>query len=189
MAGEWSVAELLNESCKHPGSIIAWKADAADQPCLSLFTVDETTTQLAVAPVPGGQLASVSQQLRAHGLFPGAYASTTDLVWLVRGDFSVWGAKGLIFHTDGKILRFARDQIPFNPGMRVAAFLADDWICRGVQIIWGAARYTVAEHRQLRALLDWSYGGIDALSDCGWAVILGSALADFLGVEFVDHTG
>jgi hypothetical protein len=72
--------------------------------------------------------------------------------------------------------------------MQVIASIDDDLIGRGVRLEGGETPIQVAQHRQLRASMDPSYGPLDALADAGWTVYLGQELADTLGVPFVDRT-
>lgn len=186
-----SLDELLNALGDHPGAILAWAADEPYDPILSLFQVDGRVTQLAYLLVRIDERPAVAATLQAHGVVPGAYARGTGLVWRADGPtLSVWGPSGRIFHTDGAMMELEADTLPFQPSMRVVAYLDADLVERGVRLEGGDAPVSVARHSQLRALMvDPSYGPLDALSDCGWTVFLGRALADVLGVSLVDQTG
>ncbi len=185
-----SLAALLSELASHPGAILAWEVDQPTESCLSVFEVEGGTKQLAQMIVEQDEQAPIAAELTKLGYVQGYYASMTGLVWRAHDrTFTVWGEKGRVFYTDGKTLDFAKQSVPFDPTMQVIACVADDFVSRGVRLATETQAYTVANHRQLRASLDWSYGALDALSDCGWTIYLGRALADFLDVQLVDKTG
>lgn len=185
-----SLADLLKLHADHPGFVLAYEVDELREFCLSLFQVEPGTMQLGFVTVRREEKSAIDAELGRRELAAGSYASMTGLVWFRRGRaFYLHGSEGRLFQTDGVSLDFQNRCTALEAGMRVAAYVADDLIRRGVRIVSPRGEYTVAEHTQLRASVDWSYGALDALSDSGWTVYLGSDLAEFLGIPFEDGTG
>lgn len=117
------------------------------------------------------------------------YATKAKYVWAMRdGELRLW--------RHGRLAaRFARDRIetyglfgaplpwPASDRTRVRAWIAGDWVARGVRLEDGQRSIVVARMREIGAWLDPTYDGIDLLCDAAWVTDLARAIADAAGID------
>ncbi len=183
--------EVLSEALSRgPGAFVVEEVDEVDRWPLSVVRVDGTVHEVERVLIERADIAATREALAARGLVLGRRASRAPHVWRVcDGGFTLWDTeKGRLLFSDKKTLELGDVVIPVDPAMQVVAYVDPSLIERGVRIVCGERSHPIATHREPRALMDMSYGAIDAAWDSGWTVYLARDLADFLGVALVDST-
>jgi hypothetical protein len=124
------------------------------------------------------------------GEFDTMYATGWSFAWTVRPTpFRVFDSAGVIAVEEGAILRLRRDGAPVDIAVRdierVSAWVAADWVARGVSIVKrGGERIDVAVAHEWMAAIDPTYDGLNLLCDAAWAAQLGKAMGRGLGVPY-----
>lgn len=110
------------------------------------------------------------------------YGTAWKLVWTAG---NVWDRRGRRAWVDAGQLHLESDVVDAADVRAVEGFVSEGAVTRGVRIaLRSGTRLAVAKQRELMAMIDPTYDGLDAMCDAAWVESLGRALAGALEVPY-----
>lgn len=186
------VVRALSEAVSAPGrKVQVWSDEVKDgKRLLMIYRLgDHGAQQLAWRNVLDVDRGALAAHLGGRGIAIGGYDFFCDFVW-------VKSAAGVeVFDSKRKVLDATGERATLEDGRvipradfaRVVAFAMDDYIYRGVKaaLVSGKEVPLVTEASG-SAMGDPTYSRNELLCETVWASTLGSAIAEWAGVEFAD---
>jgi hypothetical protein len=108
-------------------------------------------------------------------------------MWSIGDDFTIWTDNGVLIEATPSLIRVGARLVARDDVADVATFVDESRCHRGVRLdLRDGSTVIVVEERDDTPELEPTYGRDMLLFDTHWAGMLGSRLATFLAVEYVD---